>query len=323
MAGATEQLDRLLTLIPWLRARPGVGKEEAAEAFGITVDQLERDLDLAVCAEVGRDALAQLDIQYWDDTVTVVEAQAVGQPLRLAVDEALSLVIGLRQLAGSRAVSRDVVATALAKLEEALAVSSGLVVADATPPETDSGRSGVLMAIRRTLTQALEDGCRVSLSYWVPARDEVTEREMDPWGLVVLAEGTYLQGWDYRSDDVRSFRLDRITRAEALDVPVKRTAPDAGERPLPRPGGPWSEPGDQVVVLDLDPSARWLLDYYPLESATEQADGGVRVVLRTGDLAWARRLVMRLGGHAAVVEPAELGAEVARTARAALAGYAE
>jgi len=42
-AGASAQLARLLSLIPWLQARPGVTKTEAAAAFGISTAQLERE----------------------------------------------------------------------------------------------------------------------------------------------------------------------------------------------------------------------------------------------------------------------------------------
>jgi proteasome accessory factor C len=43
--------------------------------------------------------------------------------------------------------------------------------------------------------------------------------------------------------------------------------------------------------------------------------------VRTADLAWARRLVASLGGAAQVDEPADLAAEVAADARAALSRY--
>jgi proteasome accessory factor C len=53
----------------------------------------------------------------------------------------------------------------------------------------------------------------------------------------------------------------------------------------------------------------------------ENPDGGLRVTLRTPELAWARRLVLRLAGGATVVSPTALAEEVRRTAAAALGGY--
>jgi proteasome accessory factor C len=39
------------------------------------------------------------------------------------------------------------------------------------------------------------------------------------------------------------------------------------------------------------------------------------------DTAWLQRLVLRLGGSATVLEPADLGRQIAETAREALEAY--
>ena len=74
-------------------------------------------------------------------------------------------------------------------------------------------------------------------------------------------------------------------------------------------------------MLDLDPPARWIAEYYPTEEQVEGPDGTLRVRLRAGDAGWLRRLVLRQGGTARVVEPADLAAEVRESARAALTAY--
>jgi proteasome accessory factor C len=56
-------------------------------------------------------------------------------------------------------------------------------------------------------------------------------------------------------------------------------------------------------------------------AAVDDPPGGLAVTVRTQDLAWARRLVASLGGEASVDEPADLAAQVAADARAALARY--
>jgi proteasome accessory factor C len=75
--------------------------------------------------------------------------------------------------------------------------------------------------------------------------------------------------------------------------------------------------------MRLARTARWVADYYPVDSATPVDDpqGGLAVTVRTADLAWARRLVASLGGAALVDEPADLATQVAADARAALARY--
>jgi predicted DNA-binding transcriptional regulator YafY len=318
--GAAEQLARVLTLIPWLRARPGVSKTEAADAFGISVEQLEADLGLAVCAEVGRDSLASIDIDYWDDTITVLDAQTVDRPLRLRLDEAVSLLVALQELAGAQGFDLEPVNSSLAKLEDALGSIPGAEVLNTeTPgrPDRDFGvRPEVVTAIRR----ALDEHRRLHLAYWVPARDELTQRDVDPVRLQ-LGDPTYLQGWCHLTDSMRTFRLDRVLEATVLDVPADPPS-QAQPTELPRPGVPWrAGPDDHVVVLDLAADARWVVDYHPVESASEQPGGALRVVLRTPDLGWARRLVLRLGGRASVVEPVELRTEVSAAATRALAAY--
>ena len=64
-----------------------------------------------------------------------------------------------------------------------------------------------------------------------------------------------------------------------------------------------------------------MTEYYPVESAEEQTDGVVVVRLRVVDPAWLTRLVLRLGGAAEILEPADLAAAVRSTAREALEQY--
>ncbi|HYN74674.1 MAG TPA: WYL domain-containing protein [Candidatus Limnocylindria bacterium] len=314
MASASDQLTRLLTLIPWLVAHPGVTKEEAARTFSITTQQLERDLELAACAEVGRDTLASLDIDYWDDEITVIDAQSVDRPLELRIDEAVTLLVGLRALAAVPGLAdRQVVDQALAKVEGAIGSAAGTV--------TDAGLHSVPDVVTEAVHTALTEGRRLHLSYWTPARDQVTERDVDPMRLVSVGTSGYLQGWCHTSEAVRTFRLDRIVTASVLDTPAT-PPPQAELVDVAHAGGTWDGgPGDVLVTLDLAPQVRWVVDYHPVEDAVETADGGLRVTLRTPELAWARRLVLRLAGGASVVSPPELAEEVRRTASAALLAY--
>jgi proteasome accessory factor C len=119
---------------------------------------------------------------------------------------------------------------------------------------------------------------------------------------------------------MRTFRLDRVHEASVLSV--RADPPEAEPAELPQPGEPWrAGDADHLVVLDLAADARWVVDYHPVESASEQPDCVLRVVLRTPDLAWARRLVLRLGGRATVIEPEALRVQVLEAARSALAAY--
>jgi proteasome accessory factor C len=73
-------------------------------------------------------------------------------------------------------------------------------------------------------------------------------------------------------------------------------------------------------VLDLDPRAHWLTEYYQVQEVEERGDI-LRVKLFGGDWSWLRRLVLRNAGTVHVVEPASLAEEVVDHARVALSAY--
>lgn len=166
------------------------------------------------------------------------------------------------------------------------------------------------------MREALAGHRRLRLSYWVPSRDEVTERVVDPARLVTVDDIAYLEGYCHSSEAVRTFRLDRVVAAEALDEAAGAAPPSRGEPTTYHPS-----PGDAVVVLDLRPEARWVPEYYPCETVVALPDGGVRATLRTADPRLAVRLALRLGGALRVVHPPEVAAAVAEAAGSALEAY--
>jgi len=318
MASASEQLARLLALIPWLRAHPGVTKVAAAERFGISVSQLEKDLRLAFTCELPGRPEACLDIDYLDsDRVTVIDAQTIDRPLRLQPDEAVALLVGLRSLAAVPGLTeRAALDSALAKLEDAAGAESP--TGRSRPPAAHHADGQADDVAGRAVQEALGAGRRLHLRYWVPSRDEITERDVDPMRLVTVDGVAYLEGWCHASEAVRTFRLDRMVAVEVLPTPAQ---PPPQAAPQADAGSYHPSPDDVVVVLELTPAARWVPEYYPCESTAELANGGLLVTVRTPDPRFVTRLVLRLGGAARVLEPAEVARAVAEEATAALRAY--
>jgi proteasome accessory factor C len=161
----------------------------------------------------------------------------------------------------------------------------------------------------------------VHLRYYVPQRDEATERDVDPMRLLVVDGRPYLEGWCRRAEAVRLFRLDRVLALEVLDVPKSLPA-EAEHRDVDQ--GLFRPSDDDVrVELELSTHGRWVAEYFPCESVSDLEDGRLRVVLRTPNTGWIRRLALRLGEDGRVVSPPDLAAEIRDAAAAALANYAE
>ena len=314
MTGTQGQLPRLLALVPYLLARPGVRLADVAVTFGISEDRLRKDLDLLwVCGLPGHGPGDLIDVEFEGETVTMLEPAGVTRPLRLTVDEALALIVALRALADTPGLSdRDAVDRALAKVEQAAGAAAGPAHRVEVSVE---GETRVLPIVRA----ALEQQRQLHLSYHVPGRDELTERDVDPMRLLLVEGRTYLEAWCRRSEGVRLFRLDRVQDLQLLDLPA---APPAGaerrdvSQGLFRPG-----PDDLLVTLALRPSAAWVADYHPCESVVESADGSLTVRLRARDTAWVRRLALRLGDQGRVLAPSSLADQVRADAAGALAAY--
>jgi proteasome accessory factor C len=314
-----ERMTRLLTLVPYLQARPdGVRLADAAADFGVPEAQLRRDLDLLwVCGLPGHGPGDLIDLAFEGDRVRVTFTAGMVRPLRLSTDEAVALIVALRTLLEMPGLAEgEAVSRALAKVSAA-AGHPGEVQA---PVAVSVGAAEQSLAVVR---DGLERGRALHLHYYVPSRDERTERTVDPMRLLLVDGRWYLEAWCRNVEGTRLFRLDRIDEvtvlAEAAAPPDEATERDIDEG-LYQPGAE-----APLVRLRLARTARWVADYYQVEDVAEVADppGGLAVAIRTADLSWARRLVSSLGGAALVDSPVELAAQVAGEARAALARYTD
>ncbi|PRY54848.1 proteasome accessory factor C [Knoellia remsis] len=337
---ATTRVARLLTMVPWLVNRQGIALDEAAEGLGVSVEQLEQDLQLLFLCGYGQMPDELIEADWEEGRVFVGNADTIARPLRLGVDEAVTLIVGLRTLLDVPGLTeRDAIERALAKLEAA-AGASAEPAARVSVDLADGGVAGELLERAR---DAVTRHRRVHLTYHVPGRDEATERDVDPMRVVGADGHWYLEGWCHRAQGVRMFRLDRVEALEALDedgTPPADVSPrDIGESVF--------SPGedDLAVTLRLLPGAFWVADYYPVESiedvvapegdaaptaeeaaptagaaAVTAGDAApARIVtVRTADTAWLERLVLRMGGHVVVLDPPDLAERIATRARTAL-----
>ncbi|MEU3775010.1 WYL domain-containing protein [Streptomyces sp. NPDC032472] len=318
-ANAIDQTRRMLSLVTYLRERPGAHVADVARAFGITEDELISDLDvLPMCGTSFRGG-DLLDIDTDGERIWWHNADASGEstaePLRLAADEATALLVAARAVAtlpGLRESDRDALVRATAKLEAAAGEAAG---ASSRLSVTFEAEGGVFADVDR----AIAERRRLWLRYYSPARDELTERKVDPIRLFTVGH-TYLEGWCHLSEARRTFRLDRVAAIRLLD---ERSEPPAIEPRDLSVGLVQPAAEDPEVVVEVGPAGRWVAEYYPHDSAEELPDGGLRITLRSPDPASLRRLALRLGRDGRIVAPAELAESARQAAREALAGYGE
>ncbi len=318
--GARAQLARLLALVPYLQNRSDVSLSQVAADFSVTPEQIRQDLNvLWMCGLPGLtpDRMIDVDMDAIEDdpdgVVHIDNADYLARPVRLGSSEASALIVALRALRESSPQStHEVVDRVLAKLEEATATGAETARVEvhlSRPDEADRAR---------VLREAIDTNRQARLDYYVPTRDETTQRTVDPLALLTRDGHDYLDAWCHVARARRLFRLDRMHAVELVDSP--REPHDLEPRDL---SAGLFEPGpeDVLATVHLHRPARWVADYYPVEH-TEEIDGDrLAVRLRVGDPRWLVRLALRTAPHLEVVEPAELRAEVERAVDATLAVY--
>ncbi|RLK59106.1 helix-turn-helix transcriptional regulator [Actinokineospora cianjurensis] len=315
MSAAQDRLPRLLALVPYLLARPGIPIDEAAADFGVSARQLRKDLELLwMCGLPGYGPGDLIDISFDEDTVTVAFDAGMRRPLRLTGAEATALLVALRALLETPGVAdADAIRRAVAKIESAAgqARPGGVAVGLGVREAEGTAR------VREVVQSALVAGLALRISYYTASKDEVTERTVDPMRVLIVDGRGYLEAWCRRADGVRLFRLDRVDEVVVLD---ERAAPPPYAEPTDTSEGLFrAAPDQRSARLLLRPDARWVAEYYPVEDVEELDGGQLRVRMRYADTSWIVRLLLGQGGEVVVEEPAELARAVREQAAAAVA----
>jgi len=309
-----ERMSRLLSLVPYLLARPGISISSAAADFDVTPKQLRKDLELLwMCGLPGYGPGDLIDLSFDGDLVSVTHDAGMRRPLRLTNAEATALLVALRALGETPGIADvESVHRAIVKIEEAAGGSqpSDVVIADTIREDADTART------RERVRSALDAERVIRLRYYTASRDAITERTVCPMRIVIVHAVGYLEAWCRSAAGVRLFRLDRI---DGLEVLPERAVVPSQARPTDVSEGVFPPRSDQLTVdLVLEQQARWVSEYYSCEELAELGQGSLRVRMRYADEAWLLRLLLELGGDAVVERPGEVAQRLRRRARDAL-----
>lgn len=193
--------------------------------------------------------------------------------------------------------------------------------------------------MRGILVEAARERRACSFRYLKAGADEPEDRRLEPYVLVASSGRWYAVGHDPDRDRVRVFRLDRMLDLTPLDDRFERD-PDfdldrylTGAYVYRAPVHDASaETGDGSRARDAEPPtvlerarvryspaiARWILER---EQGEALEDGAALVEHVVTDPGWASRHVLRYGGDAELLGPADLRARVVEGARRAEAAH--
>lgn len=303
---AHDRLSRLLGLVPYLTRRPGTDLADVAAHFDVTAEQIVDDLELLfVTGRPGHMPDDLIEAEWEGGRVYVGNADEVSVPVRLSPHEVGGLLLALDYLESAHEADPTTIRSVREKLQGASGESSGGML-DISPPRLPE-------ELAETVRAALREGTALDIRYYVPARDELTERTIRPLRLR-LGRVWYLDAHCLTSGGDRSFAVDRIRAA----IPARGTAADSGadrhvgSRTAPAVAPQSAAAGRSGVSIALRPESAWLADEIDAAAAggirrdDEHGAGTVSLELPRVGRDWAVRLLSAHGGGVLAADPQEV-----------------
>jgi predicted DNA-binding transcriptional regulator YafY len=165
---------------------------------------------------------------------------------------------------------------------------------------------------------------RLAIVYRARGRNEVTEREVSPQRLVHYRENWYLDAWCHLREDIRSFAVDAIEKAAAVDKRAKAVSDRELDEVLASGYGIFSGRRTTWASLRFTPErARWVSaeQWHPQQKSRFEPDGSYVLEVPYSD---PRELVMdvlRYGPDVEVLAPDALRGAVREQFEQAAARY--
>lgn len=307
-----QRLQRLLAVVPYVVRHPGTPVRDLSKLFDVSEPEILADLNLLFLTGLppyGPGDLIEVDIDD-ESRVWIRMADYFSRPVRLTRAEALALYLRGTELLGSGGVGEaGALRAALEKIEAAL---GGEALGELQVELGEEAAVGPLETVRT----GVADRRTLEIDYYSANRDELSTRRIDPEHVFSALGNWYVVAWDRTAEDERLFRLDRIREVRPTQEGFEPRGLLGQGRDL------YTRSAEDVEVrLRLGPRARWVAEYYVVAEATER-DGALEVTLPTKDLAWAAKLVLRLGGEASILGPPELRRLTKELASSTLQHYA-
>lgn len=295
----SSRLSRLLLVVPAASGPEGVALDELARELDCSPAELQKDLDILACVGVppfNPDDLIELELR--DGRVYVTLPQSFDRPTRLSATEAAALTLAGRALAPDA----PRVQSALEKLKKAIAPAQlplyELLIErlGAAPPATADEVSALLdeACVRRR---------EVEIHYFAGTERRARTRRVRPRAIVSANGVAYLSARN-ESDEERTYRIDRISRAVLLDTSFD-ALPEIDLAAKLEALKRFSEHSDlpRATVRFAPEVSGAVKARHPDAQPTEA--GGLEVQLPWASMPWLVSYVLSWGGRAVVVHPPE------------------
>ena len=169
-----------------------------------------------------------------------------------------------------------------------------------------------------TISKAISSHNPVDISYYVIARNEITKRRVDPYGLTFRFRAWYLIGYCHLRQDVRTFGVDRIRSVRVVNDHFKYPKDFDLEEYLERGWSLQADAQREDVVVRFDKEiAPWIAGckFHPHQKITTQPDGSALFEVTVAGLDEIKHWILGFGDKVEVLKPDSLRDSIASACR--------
>ncbi|MBA2285420.1 MAG: YafY family transcriptional regulator [Ktedonobacteraceae bacterium] len=310
--------DRLLAIVLELQGKGWRRAEDLAATFETSKRTIYRDVE-ALC-EAGVPLVSIPGRGY-----SLMEGYFL-PPLSFTTDEATMLLLGsdfmarnfdAQYQAAARSAGRKIegvlpeqLRAEVHSLQGSIRFLTGGAVGRTINPET-------LQQVRRAIIERITVSLRYYTRHPRDGRGELSQREVDPYGLMHYLGAWHLVGYCHLRQDIRYFRLDRMEELQLLNRTFQRPATFKIEQRREDEARTIT-----VRVLFDTEVARWVREaasFFVVKQ--EETAGGLLVTLRIRHESEILQWLLSWGSRVQVLEPASLRARLVEEAERTLSNY--
>jgi proteasome accessory factor C len=293
---------RLLDLVPYIVAHPGISITELAKEFSITRDEVLKDLNLLfLCGLPGYTPLELIDISFDEESVVIRDPQNLAAPRNLNESEALIARIALAALEESTPRTSSAYLQIVALREKIAKAFSSSIPASAITFTLDKERA-TLEAIEAAIMQELD----LEITYNNVTKDSSSRRSITPISIIAEDKRTLVSAYCHSAKALRTFNLAQIsevsTKARIVRADLERLEDSRGS-------------SAEVIIKSEDSS--FLSEN--ASSLKELSKSCYQIDIFQPE--WIVRSVLAGVDSIELAKPLELRAEIAERANRALLAY--
>jgi len=293
---------RLLDLVPYIVAHPGISITELAKEFSISRDEVLKDLNLLfLCGLPGYTPLELIDISFDEESVVIRDPQNLAAPRNLNESEALIARIALAALEESTPKTSAAYLQIIALREKIAKAFSSSIPASAITFTLDKERA-MLEAIEGAIKQESD----LEMTYNNVTKDSSSRRSITPISIIVEDKRTLVSAYCHSAKALRTFNLAQISEVSTKE---RSTRTDLERLEDSR--------GSSAEVIIKSEDSRFLSEN--ASSLKELSKSCYQIDIFQPE--WIVRSVLAGADSLELAKPLELRAEIAERANRALLAY--